>query len=314
MGLPNSDATALVEHQVKHQVQRLMAGFSVETTPGAAAKIPDYRDTLQEGTVVYVTFLPGADFDDTIAVARRLRAEGLEPVPHFAARSIPHGRFLEEKLTRLAGEAGITRALSIGGALSQPLGAFKDSMQVLETGLFDKLGIREIGVAGHPEGSPDIPDEAIEHALKWKNAFAERTDARVYLVTQFCFEADPIIRWDRHLQAEGNRLPIHIGLPGLASIKALLGHARACGVGPSMRFLQKQARNVTRLLSLSAPDKLLLDLARYRMENPACGIEAVHMYPLGGLKKSADWSYAVAGGDFDLDAKGQGFSLHTPAP
>src|SRR5947207_890592 len=110
-------------------------------------------------------------------------------------------------------------------------------MQVLATGLLDRYGIRKIGVAGHPEGSPDITDEAIAQALRWKNDFAERTDADIYLVTQFCFEADPIIRWDKRIRAEGNRLPIHVGIPGLATLKTLMAHAKACGIGPSMRFI-----------------------------------------------------------------------------
>ena len=95
-------------------------------------------------------------------------------------------------------------------------------------------------------------------APAWKNAFAERTGASLYVVTQFCFEAAPVIAWDKQrIQAEGNRLPVHVGLPGLATLKALIGHARACGVGPSMRFLTRQARNVAKLLAVSAPDRLV---------------------------------------------------------
>jgi methylenetetrahydrofolate reductase (NADPH) len=119
-------------------------------------------------------------------------------------------------------------------AIITPIGEIADTMQLLETGILDRHGIRTIGVAGHPEGCPDIPDQAIRAALAWKNAFAQRTGAELYLVTQFCFEAEPIIRWDQAIQAEGNRLPIHIGIP-LATITRA-GHAKACGIGPSMRF------------------------------------------------------------------------------
>jgi methylenetetrahydrofolate reductase (NADPH) len=35
----------------------------------------------------------------------------------------------------------------------------------------------------------------------------------------------------------------------------------------------------------------------------------VHMYPLGGLKKTSEWSYAVADGRFTLDSDGKGFSV-----
>ena len=287
----------------------LLSGFTTETTPGAAAKIADYRAHLRPGATVFITFLPGSSFADTVAVAVRLRGEGFNPVPHFAARSVPSRTFLDESLARLTGEAGVDQALLIGGALNQPLGEFSDTMQLLETGLLDKYGIGRIGVAGHPEGSPDIPDARIRAALAWKNAFAERTGASLYIVTQFCFEAAPVIAWDKRIQSEGNRLPVYIGIPGLASLKALIGHAKACGVGPSMRFLTRQARNVTKLLAVSAPDRLVTALAAYRVADPNCGIRGVHVYPLGGLKRSARWTRAVIDGRFEMREDGQGFEV-----
>lgn len=293
----------------KQSIIDLLSGFTTETTPAAAAKIEDYRAHLLPGAPIFITFLPGSSFADTIAVAVRLRREGFNPVPHFAARSVPSRRFLDESLARLTGDAGVDQVLLIGGALNRPLGEFSNTMQLLETGLFDRYGIGRIGVAGHPEGSPDIPDDQIRAALAWKNAFAKRTGASMYIVTQFCFEAAPVIEWDRRLQAEGSRLPVYIGIPGLASLKALIGHARACGVGPSMRFLTRQARNVTKLLTISAPDRLITALAAYRANDSGCGIHGVHVYPLGGLKKSALWAQAVIDGRFEMREDGRGFEV-----
>ena len=284
--------------------------FTVETTPGSAAKIPDFREHLRPGTKVAVTFLPGSDFADTIVVCRRLRGEGFEPMPHFAARSIPSRAHLEDWLKALSGEVGITEVVALAGAVDRPVGDFDSSMAMLDTGLFDKYAIRRIGIAGHPEGSPDISDEDIRQALAWKNAFAERTGAALYVVTQFCFEAAPLIAWDRMVQADGNTLPIHIGIPGLATIKTLIGHAKACGIGPSMQFLTRQARNIAKLLTVSTPDKLLLDLARYKVNDPACGIRLAHFYPLGGLRKTAAWTYGVVDGDFTLKPGDKGFTVN----
>ena len=310
--MTTSSLARAITRDRRAELTDFMSGFSVETTPGSAAKIPDFREHLRPGTTVYITFLPGSDFNDTVAVARRLRDEGFNPVPHFAARSITSREALETHLRRVVEEAGVEQVLLIGGAVPSPLGEFADSMQLLETGLFDRYGIRKIGVAGHPEGSPDIPEEGVRQALAWKNAFATRTAAAMYIVTQFCFEAEPIIKWDKRIQAEGNRLPIHIGIPGLATIKTLMAHAKACGIGPSMRFISRQAMNVAKLLTVSAPDGLVADLADYRANDPACGIESVHMYPLGGLKKSALWSYAVADGRFAFNPNGHGFSAEMP--
>jgi methylenetetrahydrofolate reductase (NADPH) len=112
------------------------------------------------------------------------------------------------------------------------------------------------------------------------------------------------------VQADGNTLPIHIGIPGLATIKTLIGHAKACGIGPSMQFLTRQTRNIAKLLTVSTPDKLLLDLARYKVSDPACGIRLAHFYPLGGLRKTAAWTYGVVDGDFTLKPGDKGFSVN----
>ena len=293
--------------QAVGQIKTLMTGFSIETTPGAAAKIADYRKHLEAGTQVYITFLPGSDIRDTLAVAARLKTEGFKPVPHLAARSIASRADLDSILGRLHDDLGIDQVLCIAGGVDRPAGEFSDTMQLLDTGLFDQHGINRIGVAGHPEGSPDISDEAIQDALDWKNAFNDRTDAALYITTQFCFEAAPIIAWDQALTAAGNRLPIRVGVPGPASLKALINHARACGVGPSMRFLTRQARNVAKLLTVSAADRLVADLARYVASDPQSAIAGVHMYPLGGLSKSAHWAYAASRGEIQMHEDGRGF-------
>ena len=311
-----ADAKSALKHlsvipkmQMIQNIQNFLGGFSAETTPGSAKNIIDFREHLRPGTVVYITFLPGSNFDDTVAIAKRLREEGFIPVPHFAARSIKDAAELNHYLAKVVGEAGVDRVLCIAGAVDRPVGKFTDSTQLLDSGLFDKHGIKKIAVAGHPEGSPDMSDEAIMKALNWKNLFREKTDADMYLITQFVFDSSPIIAWDRMLSATGNRLPIHIGIPGLATLKTLLMHARACGIGNSMKFLTRQAKNVTKLMSVATPDKLVRELANYCASDPASGITGVHVYPLGGLRRSAMWSYAVTDGQFTLDSKG-GFKVN----
>lgn len=292
----------------KQRIVDFMTGFSIETTPGAAAKTESYRAILAEGATVNVTFLVGSDFADTISVSKRLRREGMRPVPHIAARSTASSAQLADWLERLRGEADIDEVLLVGGGADKPLGDFDDTMQLLDTGLFEKHGIRRIGVAGHPEGSPDFSQSAAHDALMAKNGYARSTGCDMYVVTQFVFEAQPVIDWDRRIRAAGNELPIHIGVPGLATIKTLLAHARACGIGPSMRVLTRQAKNLTKLLSVRMPDKLVTDLAAYCATDPDCGIRKVHMYPLGGMRRTAAWSYAVLDGAFDLNGKG-GFDV-----
>ncbi len=292
----------------KQNILKFLENTSVEVTPGGAKKIEDFRDLLRPGTTVFVTFLPGSDIRDTVATVQRLHAEGMKPVPHFAARSIPNKAFFEENLKIFQDECGVEEALLIGGGVDNPVGDFSSSMEILKLDLFQKYGITKLGVAGHPEGSPDIPSEEVTKALLEKNVYAKENGIDMYITTQFCFEAEPIIAWDKKIRAEGNELPIHIGIPGLATIKTLMGHAKACGIGPSMRVLTRQAANIAKLMTTRMPDKITRDLANYQANDPECGITLCHLYPLGGMKKSAAWLYAVMDGDFELNDKG-GFDL-----
>ena len=287
------------------QIVDFMSICSLEVTPNGAAKIDDFRHVLREGQTVYVTFLPGSDFADTVTTVKKLKAQGMHPVPHFAARSIPSKAFLEENLKMLQGECQLDEALLIGGGVDNPVGEFSESMQVLRTGLFQQYGINKLGVAGHPEGSPDIPPADCDRAVREKNAFAKETGMELYIATQFCFEAAPIIEWDRHLREDvGNELPIHIGIPGLATIKTLIKHAQQCGIGNSMRVLTRQAANITKLMSVREPDKLVRELAAEHARNSKFGVSQCHLYPLGGLKKSAAWLYGVQDGAIELQSKG----------
>ena len=300
-----------VEHAMASEKQRIvdfLDGFTIETTPGSAAKIDSYRDLLRQGTTVNVTFLDGSDFADTITTCKRLKDEGMRPAPHIAARGIPSRAHLADWLDRLQGEVGIDEVLLVAGAADKPLGEFDCTMHLLDTGLFEKHGIRRIGVAGHPEGSPDFNDKAAERALMDKNAYARETDCHMFLVTQFVFEAKPVIEWESRIRAAGNQLPVHIGVPGLATIKTLLMHAQACGIGPSMRVLTRQARNIAKLMSVRTPDRLVSELAACKAENADCGIRRVHMYPLGGLRRTAAWTYAVLNGEFETKPDG-GFKV-----
>lgn len=285
------------------QITDFMSTCTLEVTPGGAAKIEDFKAILRDGQIVYVTFLPGSDFRDTVTTVKRLKADGMRPVPHFAARSIPTKAFFEDNLKMLTEETGVEEALLIGGGVDHPVGEFSESMQIIRLGLFEKYGIKKLGIAGHPEGSPDISPDEVARALREKNEYAKASPIEFYIATQFCFEAEPIIAWDKAIRAAGNELPIHIGIPGLATIKTLLKHAQACGIGNSMRFLTKQAMNVAKLMTVSEPDKLCRELAAYKATDPACGIIQCHLYPLGGLKKSAAWLYAVQDGKIELGRK-----------
>lgn len=289
-------------------IANFLQNCSVEVTPNGLSKIEDISQSFQAGQSVYVTFLPGSDYNDTLQAVKRLKQAGYSPVPHLAARSIQSEEMLESILQGLAG-LGVSRALVIAGGVDRPLGPYPATADILRLGMLEKYGFQNVGLAGHPEGSPDIPMEAVLQALREKNQYAATSPIEFHLVTQFCFEAKPIIAWDKMIQKEAaNQLPIHIGLPGLATLKTLLKHAQACGVGPSMRVLTRQASNIAKLLVVNAPDKLTRDLANYQQQDPKSGIKSCHLFPLGGLGKSMEWLIKAQTQQFTLNPKG-GFEV-----
>jgi len=167
-------------------------------------------------------------------------------------------------------------------------------MQLLETGLFDRAGFTRLHVAGHPEGSrdidPDGSDRNVMDALRWKQAFSERTDAAMALTTQFVFEAAPVLAWAEAIRAAGIALPVHVGIAGPAKLQTLIRFAIACGVGPSLKVLQKRAMDVTRLLLPYEPTAILADLATDAAEHAHGPIEQIHLFPLGGIQAAAEWA------------------------
>lgn len=271
----------------------LVRGYSMEVMPRTAEKVEDFRALLPAGTRVYIANIDGTPIGDMVATAARLRAEGFEPMPHFPARSIPDAATLADWIARFQGEVDVRQGLILAGGIDRPRGEFHSSMQLLETGLFDRAGFTRLHVAGHPEGSrdidPDGSDRLVMQALGWKQAFSERTDAEMAIVTQFAFEAAPVIAWADRLRAEGIVLPIHIGVAGPAKLQTLVKFAIACGVGPSLKVLQRRARDVTKLVLPFTPDEFLTDLALAAEQRPDFPIEGVHFFPLGGIKTNAAW-------------------------
>ena len=273
-------------------LEQFLDGFSIEVMPRTAEKVGDFRTLLPAGTRVYIAHIEGTPIEDMVATAKRLREEGYEPMPHFPARIIKDKATLTDWVARYQGEAAVKQALMLAGGVAQPHGEYHSSMQLLESGAFD--GFERLHVAGHPEGNKDIDldgtDKMVMEAALWKQAFSERTDAKMAMATQFCFDAGPVIQWVDGLREAGVNLPVHIGVAGPAKLQTLIKFAIACGVGPSLKVLQKRAMDVSKLLLPYEPDEFLLQLAEHKAANPEFGIESVHFFPLGGIKTNAEWT------------------------
>ncbi|MEP3298214.1 MAG: methylenetetrahydrofolate reductase [Pseudoruegeria sp.] len=291
------------------QVVDFLQGYSIEVMPRTAAKIESFNDLLPAGTRVYVAHIEGTPIEEMVATAKRLNDEGYPVMPHFPARIIQDQTTLSDWIARYQGEANVDQALLLAGGVTTPHGDFHSSMQLLETGLFDKAGFKRLHVAGHPEGNKDIDpdgsDKNVLAALRWKQKFNETTDAEMALATQFCFEAAPVIEWIDALTDAGIDIPVHIGVAGPAKLQTMIKFAIACGVGPSLKVLQKRAKDVTKLLLPFEPTDFISDLASHKAANPAFNIERVHFFPLGGIKTNANWAIEHGGSSAVVASKSQ---------
>ncbi len=287
-------ARAATGAETQAALAALLDGYSIEAMPRTAARIADFRALLPAGSRIYLAHIEATPIEDMVATAARLAGEGFEVMAHFPARMIADRAMLGEWIARYRGEAGLRGALVLAGGLRRAVGEFTDSMQLLRTGLFEKAGFTRIHVAGHPEGNRDIdPDGDIKNAMQalhWKQKYADDTGVEMAIVTQFAFEAAPIVDWAGMLREEGIALPVHIGVAGPAKLQTLIRFAIACGVGPSLQVLQRRARDVTRLLLPFEPDEFLAALAAHKAAQPDFAVERVHFFPLGGIAATADWA------------------------
>ena len=266
--------------------------FSIEVMPRTAEKIIDFKNFLPKKTKVYIAHIEGSDINSMLTTARRLIDSEMTVIPHFPARLIKNSSQLEEWVKRY-GELGVNHGLVLAGGVKKPVGDFSDSMQLIETSYFDKYGFKNIYFAGHPEGNKDIDkkgsDELVMKALQWKRDFSLRTDAKIELTTQFCFEIGPIIDWEVSLRNNGINFPINLGVAGPAKLQTMIKFAILCGIGPSIRVLERRAKDLTKLFLPYSPSDFLSKLIKYKSENPETNIKSIHFFPLGGILQTGEF-------------------------
>ncbi len=270
-----------------------ISGYSIEVIPRSAAKIESFAEVLPKNTRVYIAHIQNEDIEAMIATAKRLNDEGFTVMPHIPARMIKNKAMLYDWISMYQNEAGVDEALLLAGGSTKPIGSLDSSIQLIESGLFDKAGFKRLHIAGHPEGCKDIdPDGGIKNvseALSWKQEFSKRTDASMAIATQFCFEADVVKQWADNIKKDGIDIPIHIGIAGPAKLQTLLKFSIECGIGASMKVLTKRAKDLTKLLLPYEPTKILQDLSDHKSKDPNLNIKKVHFFPIGGIKKTVDW-------------------------
>ena len=270
-------------------LKNFLNNFSIEVTPRAVAKIENLSELIPSGTLVYIAHIEGTPIEEMVKTAKKINQQGYATMPHFPARIIKDKKTLKDWISKYQNEANVKSALLLGGGINKPYGEYDSSIQLIESELFDLAGFEKLYIAGHPEGNKDIdPDGStknIDQALLWKNEYKNRTDVDMAITTQFCFDSKTVINWANDIKNKGVDIPIHIGIAGPAKLQTLLRYSIECGVGASIKILQKRALDLTKLLLPYKPTKILDELAIYKFNNPDFNIEKVHFFPLGGVKQ-----------------------------
>ena len=271
----------------KGALKALLGSYSLEVTAHDKKSIEGAPDLLPPGTEVFIAAIPGETDEKIVAAAAQLRRGGLVPVPHIVARNLKSLQHLDGLLAGLVAEAGLDRALALGGDRDKPEGSLDCSLQLIESGLFQKHGIKKIAIACYPEGHPRVADEVLEKARAEKLAAAAKAGLEVMLISQFCFDADPVIALAERMRAQGTNQPYRVGVAGPADRGKLVKYALMCGVGASLRALRERHELAKSVMAGETPEGLLTEVGLAQQANPALGISGVHFFTFGSLEKSA---------------------------
>jgi len=276
--------------------------WSIEATLPSAQDIATLGELLPPGTRVYLSALPHGSPMAQLEAAAGLRAVGLEPVPHLSARNFESREQLDLYLETARARAAVRRYLVVGGDLDRPRGPFATAFDIVADVPLRRYGVVEIGVAGYPDGHPRIAGRDLAAALRDKLAAATGAGLSAHVVTQFCFDAEPIARWVLWLRSEGIDAPLRIGLAGPASARALLTFAMKCGVKAPFGGLGRKLDLAGRLLRSVDPAGIVEALDAQDLSGGDYGAVSAHFFSFGGIQRTAKWVLATR------DALG-----HTPA-
>ncbi len=284
MNVPSTSTDAVAEC-----VAELASCGSIEMSAHRAGDARALGELLPAGTKVYVNHLPRHTLADTLSALEAVHAAGLEPVPHIAARRVASRAELESFLRRAVRNADVQKVLLIGGDDPVPTGPYPDSVALLAESVLAACGVREVGIAGYPEGHPRIPRAALARAMDDKLAAAARQSLAAYVVTQFSFSPSRVVEYCAELAARLPQVPVFVGMAGPTDAAKLLRYAQRCGVSASLRALRAQGIGFVRLVTHTDPGDQLATVARYCLSRSACNVVGAHFFSFGSAAHTAQW-------------------------
>lgn len=272
--------------------KRLVEGYSLEITGKEkdVVGLTEAASLIPAGTKVNVTFLGNEDLPMRVAAAKAVKELGFVPVPHISARRIASQAQLEEFLSALAEIGATEHVFAVGGDPATPEGPYPDALTMIRSGILQQYGVKEVSIAGYPEGHPDIATDVLWQHLEDKSAALKDAGLDAVILTQFSFDTDPVMAWIKGVRDRGIDTQIRLGTPGPAGIKRLISFASRFGVGANAMIVKKYGFSLTNLMGSAGPDKFVSDLAALFDADPSVGAVKLHMYTFGGLEATATWA------------------------
>ena len=209
--------------------------FSVEITPARDAEAAAAVGLLAPGTAVYLTFLPNAPWDQTVAAARWVATAGMRPVPHLAARAVPDRATLRRMLAELTA-IGVEDVLLIAGSMARRSASSTRRHRSSTPACLEEAGIRRVGVAG-PPGGPSRRRRRRAGRGRWSRRAASPASAASTCTSSRSSRSRPSRSW----RGSGGSGPM--GVDAARARRAarasprpakLLRFGLSCGVGPSL--------------------------------------------------------------------------------
>jgi methylenetetrahydrofolate reductase (NADPH) len=290
-----AEPTSGAEREIARRCGAFAGAWSLEATRPQPAELDALREIVAPGTAIYLSAVPNHSRVELVDAARGVAAAGFEPVPHVAARGFTDIGQLDDFLHDLKAAARVRRMLLIGGDLDQA-GPFGQALDVIASGLLQRHGIEEIGLAGYPDGHPRIGDEELDRALRAKIEAAQAAGLAVHIATQFCFDPAVIVGWLIRLRRNGIMVPVQVGLIGPTNLPTLLRFAQRCGVRASARGLMRTGI-AKALFGVARPDSILAALLQ---AGPEIGDIAPHFFSFGGVVRTATYAAEAAAQQFNV--------------
>jgi methylenetetrahydrofolate reductase (NADPH) len=244
-------------------------------------------EALPPASSVSVSCSPVKGVDVTLEVCARLIDAGHDAAPHIAARMV-EDRAHTRRIAEWSEKYRPSELFVIAGDAETPSGPYEGAAAFLRD-LLDSGVSASIGIAGYPDGHPLIDVSQQREHLHRKQTLISEAGGTASITTQMCFDIPRIIGWTEEQRADGIRLPIRLGIPGVVDRARLLTLGTRLGIGQSLRYLRKNRAAIGQLVAPGGYDPtVLVDGVGARAAD--LGITGLHVFTFNALADSLAWA------------------------